>query len=288
MARTLRLLSAAIFGAVGLTSMAQCPGSTEVSIFSSDFETDNGGLIPTLGSDWEYGEIPVIVTGANCESATFSSPGGANSGTKGWATLLNDCYHNQNPSAFNTLNLDVDLSDPDYLSARLDFAQWFEVFTNFDYLVITANGTEIYRNDTTEDSNTWLETSVDLTPYLGQSLVTLSFKLWATTVVNRVGWYLDDVSVMACSSSTLSIHGATNAGFNMWPIPATDKLNIQPSTDMGATGEWTLYDATGRVLANGQYAGSGPFSIDVSNFRGPGVLEMRNASGSKRQTVMME
>lgn len=268
--------------------MAQCPGSNVVTVFTSDFEANNGGLTVTLGSDWEYGEIPVIIAGANCENSTFSSPGGAHSGTKGWATVLNDCYHNQSPSAFNTLNLVVDLSAADYVSAKLEFAQWFEVFTNFDYLVITANGVEVFRNDTLEDSNTWLETSVDLTPFLGQSVVTLSFKLWATTVVNRAGWYIDDVSVTACSNILQSIVEGSSAGFRAWPVPAADKLYVEPSNAMGAVQAWTLYDATGRVLTEGAATGAGSFSIAVAAFQGMGVLELRTTEGAYRQQILME
>ncbi|MBK7287689.1 MAG: hypothetical protein IPI95_11625 [Flavobacteriales bacterium] len=119
MARTIHLLVATMASALGLTAMAQCPPENLVTIYSTDFETDNGGLIPVAGVDWEYGDIPAIIAGANCESAAFSSPGGAYSGTKGWATLLNDCYHNQTPCGFTTLEFTVNLSDVDYLSAQL-------------------------------------------------------------------------------------------------------------------------------------------------------------------------
>lgn len=287
MVKTLPLVSAIIAGSIGLAAMAQCPGANLVTIFSSDFEADNGGLVAVAGGDWEYGVIPDSIAGASCEYA-FNSPGGAHSGTKGWATLLNDCYHNQTPSGFSTLNLNVDLSTTGFLSAKLNFAQWFEVFTSFDYLVITANGTEIYRNDTLEDSNTWRETSVNLNQFLGQSSVTLSFKLWATTVVNSAGWYIDDVSVTACSSIVQFIEDGGSTGFRAWPIPAADKLQVEPSTAMGPVQAWTLYDATGRVLAQGSVAGADRFSIDVSAFQGMGVLELRTAKGAYRQQVVME
>ncbi|MBK6894062.1 MAG: hypothetical protein IPH00_13255 [Flavobacteriales bacterium] len=288
MVKKLPLFSAMVAGALGLTAMAQCPPENLVTIYSTDFETDNGGLIPVAGVDWEYGDIPAIIAGANCESAAFSSPGGAYSGTKGWATLLNDCYHNQTPSGFNTLEFTVNLSDVDYLSAQLEFAHWFEVFTNFDYLLITANGTEVFRNDTLEDSNIWLQTTVDLSPFLGQSAVTLAFKLWATTVVNRAGWYIDDVNVTACSSIVQSVAEGGSVGFRAWPVPATDKLQIEPSTTMGTVQAWTLYDATGRNLAQGIPAAADRFNIDVSAFQGMGVLELRTAQGTFRQQVVMQ
>lgn len=286
--KTLPFLTVALAGLLGSTVMAQCPGSFPVTLYSTDFETDNGGFTAIGAGDWEYGVIPVSIAGTNCESANIYSPGGANSGTKGWGTLLNDCYNNQSPSGFNTMELMMDLSDPALVSAELNFAHWFEVFVSFDYLVITANGTEVYRNDTTERSTAWSEATVDLTPFLGQASVALDFKLWATTVVNRAGWYIDDVSVTACSSVPQTIGEGSTPGFRAWPVPASDLLQVEPSTAMGSVHAWTLYDPTGRMLAQGVPPGNGRFNIDVSAFHGLGVLELRTANGAHRQQVMME
>ena len=286
MIRTLPLITTIVAGSLALSSMAQCPGGTVVTVFSSDFETSNGGFVESGGGDWEYGTIPVTITGANCESATINSPGGAHSGTKGWGTLLDDCY--QNLGAFSGVGFTVNLSDPNFTSAKMEFAHWFNVFTNFDYLRITVNGTQVYKNDTTELSTGWLMQTVDLTPYLGQANVSIVFDLWATTVVNRTGWYLDDVVVTACSSIIDGIAESGNAGFRAWPIPASDVLQVEPSSAMGMVKAWTLYDATGRVMAQGVPVGNDRFSIDVSAFKGLGVLELRTANGAHRQQVVMQ
>ncbi len=266
--------------------MAQCPGGTVVTVFSSDFEANNGGFVESGAGDWEYGTIPVTITGANCENTTFTSPGGAHSGTKGWGTLLNDCY--QNLGAFSGVGFTVDLSDPNFTSAKMEFANWYTVFTPFDYVRITVNGTEVYKNDVTEQSGGWLMQTLDLTPYVGQASVAIVFDLWATTVVNRTGWYLDDVVVTACSSAVDGIAESGTAGFRTWPIPASDVLQVEPSSAMGMVKGWTLYDATGRVLAQGIPAGTDRFSIDVSTFQGLGVLELRTANGAHRQQVVMQ
>src|SRR5690606_9346873 len=92
MAKLLPLFSAAVAAAIGLSGMAQCPGgTTAVTVYFSDFETDDGGLVPDPLTDWEHGEIPVVITGGNCDSSP-ASPGGAFSGVNGWATNLDDCY----------------------------------------------------------------------------------------------------------------------------------------------------------------------------------------------------
>lgn len=257
-----------------------------VTVYATDFETDDGGFVESGGGDWEYGIIPVVITGTNCESATINSPGGAHSGTKGWGTLLDDCH--QNLGAFSSVGFTVDLSDPDFTSAEMEFANWFEVFTSFDYRRITINGVEVYRNDSVAMSNGWVIQTMDLTPYLGQASVSIVFDLWATTVVNRAGWYIDDVTVTACSSTPQAITEGSSADFRAWPIPAKDVLQVELSTAMGSVHAWTLYDATGRVLAQGVPAGNDRFSIDVSKFHGLGVLELRTATGAHRQRVVMK
>lgn len=280
----LPFLAMAALGMIAGTVNAQCPGTTADTLFQSDFETDNGGFIESGGGDWEYGVIPEVIAGANCGSA-FSSPGGAYSGTHGWATILNDCY--QNLGTESATGFTVDLSDPEPVSAKLVFAQWFEVFVNFDYLQVFANGAEVYRNDTTEDSNTWLPREVDLTSYLGQSAVAINFSLHASTVVNRAGWYIDDVGVIACSAFTTGIDGVSAATIRVWPNPATDVLHVEvPGSDPVLN--WTLYDATGRVMSSSAVSSQDQFTIDVAAFHGMAVLELQRASGASRQRVMLQ
>ncbi len=280
------LLATIALSCTGFSNLqAQCPGSFAATLYATDFEANDGGFVESGGGDWEYGVIPVLITGTNCGS-TPTSPGGAHSGTKGWGTILDGCYNNL--GAFSGTGISIDLSDPALISAKLNFAQWFGVFVNFDYLRITANGTQIYRNDTLENSGTWLEQTVDLSPYIGQASVNIVFDLWATTVVNRSGWYIDDVSITACASQPLGVATTLRQGFMAWPVPATDQLTIQPSAAMGAVLEWTLFDATGRQMATGTPVSTGPFQIDVSRFNGMNLLDLRTANGHYRQQVVVQ
>lgn len=264
---------------------AQCPGSFPVTLYSTDFEANNGGFTVVGTGDWEYGVIPDTINPANC-GGMHHNPGGAHSGTHGWGTVLNGCYNNL--GAFSTTSLTIDLSSPTLLSARLNFAEWFEVFVNFDYLVITANGTEIYRNDTMEYSGGWLEKSVDLATFLGQSTVNLQFKLYATTVVNRTGWYIDDVSVTGCSSQPALVHETGAPAFKVWPVPASDRVNIAASSATGPVLGWSLMDVTGRTVAQGSPGGVSGFSIDVSRVQGAMILELQTASGRYRQQLIIK
>lgn len=284
MMRQLPLALIVLAGTSFSTLRAQCPGSFAVTLYSTDFEQNDGGFVESGGGDWEYGLIPVVLTGLNC-GTSFTSPGGAHSGTKGWGTILDDCYNNL--GAFSGTGISLNLSDPSLLSAKLNFAQWFGVFVNFDYLRITANGTEIYRNDTTQNSGGWLERTVDLTPYIGQSSVNIVFDLWASTVVNRPGWYIDDVSITACASQPLGVATPIDQGFTVWPVPAAGQLNIRPSASMGTVIGWTLYDATGRKLASGTPSSMGAFQIDVEGaVGGMHILDLATSKGHFHQPVL--
>lgn len=284
MKRSLPILFGVPAIAWAMNTQAQCPGSFAATLYSTDFEANDGGFVESGGGDWEYGSIPVVITGANC-GGTFTSPEGAHSGTKGWGTVLDGCYNNL--GAFSGTGFTVDLSDPSLISAQLNFANWFGVFVNFDYLRITANGTEVYRNDNTENSGGWFVQSVDLTPFIGQASLNIVFDLWASTVVNRTGWYIDDVSVDVCASQPLGVAAIGRPGARVWPVPASDVLNIKPSTAGGKVEEWSLFDASGRKLSGGMVANTGEFAIDVSAFQGVCVLDLRTATGHQRQQVVL-
>ncbi len=267
--------------------MAQCTSGTEVTIFSTDFEANDGGFTESGLGDWEYGVIPVVINTSTCDTpSSAQSPGGAHSGTKGWGTILDGCYGNL--GGFSGTGFTVDLANSNYVTAKLQFAQWYQIFTSFDYIRITVNGTEVYKNDQTENSGSWLLQSVDLTPYIGQAAVQIVFDLWATTVVNRAGWYIDDVSVTACATGTVGLADGKAADFRAWPVPASDRLNVEPSLAMGAVQGWTLFDATGRTLAQGVRGDAQQFSIHVASFHGPGILELRTDQGVHRQRVLMQ
>lgn len=223
-------------------SNAQCP--TTITIYQNDFESNNGGLISGGYGDWEWGFTPFQIQGTACTS-TFTDPPGPYSGLKGWATVLADCYANSGDTS--TLALTVDLSDPQLISAELTWAQWWEYFTNFDFGFVHVNGVQVYFNDSLGLSPAWETQTVDLTPFLGQSSVSVVFGLWATTVVNKTGWYLDDLSVTACTNSGVGVGTIEPiARVTVFPNPATDLIAI--STSLRGPVNFILTDAAGRVL----------------------------------------
>lgn len=241
--------------------LGQCPGTT-VTVYSNDFEAGDGGLVSSGFGDWQWGATPNILLGTACTS-TYTDPPGPYSGANGWATVLNDCYANS--GATSTLGLSIDLSDPTFVSAELSWAQWWEHFTNWDYSDVFVNGANVYHNDTTTLATAWETRTIDLTPYVGQSVL-IEFSLYATAVVNKAGWYIDDVSVTACAVGNTSVpEAATPLAITAYPNPTSDVIVI--GTTLSGAVTFTLTDAAGRMVhqftrqpANGQVV------LDVSGF----------------------
>ena len=158
----------------------------QITIYSSDFESDDGGWKSKGFGDWEYGMYDF----ANYTGA-FTPPPAANSGDFLWATILNGDYTNSGDTS--VLSQDFDLTG--YVSAEMKFASWAEVFFSFDTAQLLVNGDLLYERDTSAAPTAWEEITVDLTPYAGD-IAQVKFELLASTVVNRAGWYVDDVTIM--------------------------------------------------------------------------------------------
>ena len=267
MRRTTPLLLAVF---VSVNATAQCPDSTAV-LFSSDFESGDGGLVASGYPDWEHGIIGTQLLDSSC-TTTFNNTIGAHSGQLGWGTVLRDCYANSGDTS--VLGLTVDLSDPAFTGAELRFWHWWEVFTNFDFTFIRVNGQQVYLNNSQQFSQVWLQQTIDLTPFLGLSTVDITFHLFATTVVNKAGWYLDDMEVTAClpSSGTTFMEEREGPGLWAWPNPAEGALQVRCTAPGGLV--WRLLDPSGREVRQGGFTGAGTWTIDTDGLAGPHVLEV--------------
>jgi len=142
--------------------------------------------------EWEWGAVvPGVQDGCG---GTYDEPVAAWSGTNVWGTDLNGCYDNSD--ADSTLTQTFDLSG---LAAPIEFSfySWYNVFETFDWAQVLVNGTEVWRS---ADSSTydWDVTVIDLSAYAGNASVQIQFLLHATTVVNRMGWYVDDLEILYC------------------------------------------------------------------------------------------
>ncbi|HQW87075.1 MAG TPA: hypothetical protein PLH93_07815 [Flavobacteriales bacterium] len=279
MHRTTTLLLAAC---LGMNAAAQCPDSTAI-LFSSDFESGDGGLVPSGYPDWEHGIIGTQLLDSSCTS-TFNNTIGAHSGQLGWGTVLRDCYANSGDTS--VLGLTVDLSDPAYTGAELRFWHWWEVFTNFDFTFIRVNGQQVYLNNSQQFSQVWLQQTIDLSPFLGLSTVDITFHLFATTVVNKAGWYLDDMEVTACLPGTsTSLEERDAPGLWTWPNPAEGSLQVR-SAEPGVQA-WRLLDLSGREVRSGSFPGPGTWTLITEGLTGPHLLEVSTDGHTWRRRVIL-
>jgi bacillopeptidase F len=159
------------------------------TIYSSDFESNNGGWTRSQNPDWEWGAVNF--TSAGCDTSPAAGPSGAYSGTNAWGTILAGCYFNSN--ATSVLSRTFDLTG--YDSAEFSWYEWRSIFLSFDRGELYANNVLLYSVPDNQAVD-WTQRSVDLAAFVGAP-VTLEFRLFATTVVNRAGWYIDDVALTA-------------------------------------------------------------------------------------------
>lgn len=250
-------------------------------LYFDDFESGAPGWSHSgTGDTWALG-------------APTSGPGAAYSGSNLWATNLAGNYAN---GANASLVSPPILLDGDHPSLR--FAHWYDLETNWDfgYVEISTNdgatwtllGTRL-----TGNSSGWQRATVDLTPYAHQT-VRLRFRQTSDGSVTKVGWYLDDVKVVAASGATnlgaelntgkapeklddsilwekketltTSVVESSEIGINALPISATVTiLETDRSTRTNpANGEYSLRHAAGTYTAMAEAYGYYPVSQAVT------------------------
>jgi len=120
------------------------------------------------------------------------SPPNAYSGDGLWATVPHGDYTNAGGSSF--LSKTIDLTG--VTDAEISFYEWHDVFGSFDWIAVNVNGVQEWFHDSSTPSTSWQLVTIDLDDYGGQSNVEIVFELYATTVVERAGWYIDDVTIL--------------------------------------------------------------------------------------------
>lgn len=172
-----------------------CGGDPVQTFYFSDFEADDGGWTVGGTGVWEHGAI-VSGVGDGCDSAPTDEPIAANSGTNVWATNLDGCY----PNLGDTMTISQTFDFTMLLAPiELSWYDWTFVFGSFDTNSVYVNGTEVYGN-TSSSVFDWQQRVVDLSAYAGNASVEIVFEVSATTVVNRMGWYVDDVAIEFCDA----------------------------------------------------------------------------------------
>lgn len=204
------------------TTILTCTDGIPTNFYFSDLETNDGGWVESGFGDWEIG---TIFTGVyqTCDTSPRPEPNGAYSGVNAWATNLDGCYANSGAS--NTISQTFDLSE---LSApiTLDWWHWYEVFETFDFAKVFVNGDELWRTPGSAATVDWLNESIDLSPYAGNDSVTIEYVLNTTTVVNRMGWYLDDIGISFCEPIQPQIILTKTVGTDPNTCAITDTISI--------------------------------------------------------------
>lgn len=170
---------------LALSTLALFAGAaTADDIFRSSFESGPDGFVGT--GDWELG------TPNGFDGAPFGGPepvGGA-TGDFAWGTVIGGAH-----SASTTSVLSRQFSFAGFTDVAMSFAEWLDSGGNtFDMAMVSVNGDQLYLADG-GPTNGWRTVDLDLSAYDGLADVTVEFTFITTSVVERVGWYVDDVAI---------------------------------------------------------------------------------------------
>jgi len=207
-----------------LEELTAAPTGPDVLFFAEDFDTDNGGLVGT--NDWEWGDA--YAWAGTCGTST--PPPAAHSGAGMWGTVLNDCYHNLgNNTGYDTCN-NTAPADDSILSFQVDLTttgsaqfcwwEWPDLYLPWDWGQVWANGDVVFEHcgGSYAAPTQWQQQCVDLGSYAGQ-MVDIEFHMMASSVVERAGWYIDDIEVFHgsdCSSEDLFADGFESGDWSAW------------------------------------------------------------------------
>lgn len=171
--------------------IASAAGLATGQVYFNDFEADGGGFSAT--GDWERG-IPVGADGSALGGFGGPEPTGGFSGDYVWGTVIGGLH---SPSLTSSLSISIDATG--WTGLNLGFQEWLDSGGNsFDTAEVLVNGSVISLRDGGPTGG-WRGVSLDLSAY-DNSVFDLEFRFDTTTVVERVGWYIDDVSVTGVPS----------------------------------------------------------------------------------------
>ncbi len=158
--------------------------ATAETFYFSDFESDDGGWSGT--GDWERGEP----NGFNGAPFGEPEPIGGNSGTFAWGTVIGGAH---SPSTISVLSQTFDFTGQS--NVMLSFFEFLDSGDNtFDMAKVLVNGTEQLLADG-GPTNDWREVNLDLSAFDDMGSVLVAFQFSSTAVVERIGWYIDDVEL---------------------------------------------------------------------------------------------
>ena len=225
------------------------PVSEEVVVFSDDFE---GDLSQWTGG-WGLASPAEGHDSANCLN---DSPG--------------DSYedYEDNPMAMAAgLNLSTAMSgdvtfwarwkiedsfDACFLEVSTDGGSgWTPLSTLFTHSgsgqgIQTPSGTPCFEDEQT----TWVQNTVDLAPYLGETDVRFRFRLASDMSIHKEGFYLDDFVVTVVREQEVPVPDAEllTARVAAWPNPFNPQTTIEFTNPRQGAVQLHVYDVQGRLV----------------------------------------
>lgn len=182
--------------------------------YFTDMETDPGYTHGGTNDPWAWG-VPT------------SGPNGAHSGSNVYATNLGGNY----ASSTNAYLAMPPISLAGASQAQLSFWQWYDLESGYDWAdvwVVDGAGNQTPVLHQTGSSNGWNKRTVDLSPWAGQAILVL-FNLVSDGSINRAGWYLDDISILAPDNvAPAAPAGLTGTSDNLGTVTLTWNANTEP------------------------------------------------------------
>ncbi|MCB9857854.1 MAG: thrombospondin type 3 repeat-containing protein [Phycisphaerales bacterium] len=179
------------------------PGTQNKIVYSSNFDTDDGGFTHSgAGDEWELG------------TPSFAPLTSTSSGANCWTTDLDNTYNASSDA--DLLSPAIDLTGL-YGPASLQWAQQFQIESaTFDHAFVEvrevggANPRRVWEwtgatmtttvgspTTTIQESAGWGLVRVDISDF-ADKMVEVRFHLDSDTTVQLAGWSIDDIAVVAC------------------------------------------------------------------------------------------
>ncbi|PNX52594.1 MAG: hypothetical protein BV458_08805, partial [Thermoplasmata archaeon M9B2D] len=165
--------------------------------YFNNFETNDGGWnnysswSPYIG-DWQWTNTYNVANYVYGSYPTSEKPPqNAFSGTGLWGTILYAPY--TNAGGFSYLSQIFNFST--LVNPSISWRSWEQTFGSFDYCQLRVNGNLVWGPSWDYSSPQWRLREVDLSAYSGLNSVNITFEMYATTVVNYAGWYIDDILI---------------------------------------------------------------------------------------------
>jgi len=257
-----RLVAAGL--TVGLLLLAGNPvaSAEDVVLMEDDFESGNLLDDWNLSGDWRF------KTNSAClpNGVAYRSPTNALVFDYG-----SECRYRNSRSGYAAMTYDVQIpiTLPSVTLEWWDFAG-AELGADFYFVqVSTDSGAtwpyEVYRES--QDETFWDQETVDLTPFIGQS-IRLRFGFQSDETITNYGWYVDDVRIVGealgagISAVALADAGIVEGDAGTQPMQFT--VSIEPPNALPITLEYATYSGTANAGLD-FVATSGPLEIPAGS-----------------------